>query len=211
MPSHALPLDGSVLRHFTVAVFVVHAGRVLLHYHRKLGRWLPPGGHVEENELPDDAALREVLEETGVRARLVGARGLPVRAPRQLVVPAGIQVEDIFPGHQHIDLVYFAVPLDMDLGHRIDPAFEARDQVGWHPPEVLARLGATDEIRRWAERAVAEVRRQSGNRSGSAPAGGAPGAGVAEVRRQSGGPRLRPPYTASAPSSEATRDEHPCQ
>ena len=67
MPAHPPIAPGEVLRHFTVAVFVVHAGRVLLHYHRKLGRWLPPGGHIEDNELPDDAARREVLEETGWR------------------------------------------------------------------------------------------------------------------------------------------------
>ena len=47
-------------RHFTVAVFVVWEGKVLLHFHRKLGMWLPPGGHIEEGELPDEAAVREV-------------------------------------------------------------------------------------------------------------------------------------------------------
>ena len=78
VPAHPPIAPGEVLRHFTVAVFVVHAGRVLLHYHRKLGRWLPPGGHIEDNELPDDAARREVLEETGVHIRLTGPRGLPV-------------------------------------------------------------------------------------------------------------------------------------
>jgi len=57
-------------RHFTVAVFVVREGKVLLHRHRKLGMWLPPGGHIEEDELPDDAAVREVWEETGVRVEL---------------------------------------------------------------------------------------------------------------------------------------------
>src|SRR3712207_2453622 len=55
-------------RHFTVAVFVVWEGMVLLHLHRKLGMWLPPGGHIERDELPDNAAIREVYEETGPRA-----------------------------------------------------------------------------------------------------------------------------------------------
>ena len=40
-------------RHFTVAVFVVRDGKVLLHWHRKLGMWLPPGGHIERGELPE--------------------------------------------------------------------------------------------------------------------------------------------------------------
>jgi 8-oxo-dGTP pyrophosphatase MutT (NUDIX family) len=34
-------------RHFTVAVFVVRDGKVLLHWHSKLGMWFPPGGHIE--------------------------------------------------------------------------------------------------------------------------------------------------------------------
>ena len=66
MAEHPVVSPGEVLRHFTVAVFVVHGGRVLLHYHAKLGKWLPPGGHIEDSELPDVAAVREVLEETGL-------------------------------------------------------------------------------------------------------------------------------------------------
>jgi 8-oxo-dGTP pyrophosphatase MutT (NUDIX family) len=159
MPSHEPRSDGSTLRHFTVAVFVVQAGRVLLHYHRKLGKWLPPGGHIEHDELPDDAACREVLEETGIRVRLVGGRGLPIQAPRQLVLPAGVQVEDIYPGHQHIDLVYFAVPDPDDVeAAEVDPRLAESDQVGWYDATELAALGANDEIQAWARRAIAEVR-----------------------------------------------------
>src|SRR5207249_7074101 len=93
-------MQSQLKREFTVAVFVVHAGRVLLLSHPKLGRWLPPGGHIEPDELPDEAAIREVLEETGVHVRLFGEEGVPVERPRQLVRPAGIQVEDIEPNHQ---------------------------------------------------------------------------------------------------------------
>jgi ADP-ribose pyrophosphatase YjhB (NUDIX family) len=159
MPDHAPPRAGGTLRHFTVAVFVVHAERVLLHYHRKLGKWLPPGGHVEDNELPDHAARREVLEETGFRVRLIGGRGLEISEPAQLVVPAGIQVEDIYPGHQHIDLVYFALLAaeDADAGI-IDPRLVARDRVGWYAPADLVALGASAEIVAWAERALIELR-----------------------------------------------------
>ena len=89
--------DG-VVREWTVATFVVHRGRVLLLFHAKLGLWLPPGGHVEHGELPDEAAVREVLEETGVSCRLVGEHGVEVEYPRQLIRPLGIQVEDIRPG-----------------------------------------------------------------------------------------------------------------
>jgi 8-oxo-dGTP pyrophosphatase MutT (NUDIX family) len=136
----------------------VYEGQVLLHYHRKLGKWLPPGGHIEDSELPDDAARREVLEETGIRVRLVGGHGLPVATPRQLVVPAGIQVEDIYPGHQHIDLVYFGVPEPYDRhASEVDPRLAESDQVGWHAPEAVRRLGANEEIEAWVWRAVREL------------------------------------------------------
>jgi 8-oxo-dGTP pyrophosphatase MutT (NUDIX family) len=163
MPDHPPVATGDVLRHFTVAVFVVHRGQVLLHYHRKLGRWLPPGGHIEDNEVPDDAAVREVLEETGIRARLVGEHGLPVDfgMPRQLVVPAGVQVENIYPGHQHIDLVYFAVPdARGDVrAAEVDPRLAESDQVAWYDPSALAELGADEEIQAWAWRALDAISR----------------------------------------------------
>jgi mutator protein MutT len=47
-------------------------GRILL-LHRKLtdsGLWYLPGGKVEEDELPESAAVRECREELGVKVRL---------------------------------------------------------------------------------------------------------------------------------------------
>lgn len=146
-----MPLD----RHFTVAVFVVWNERVLLHAHTRLGMWLPPGGHIEPGELPDEAAVREVQEETGVRIRLVGERGLAVDYPAQLAVPVGVQVEDIETGHQHIDLIYFATP-EPD-GERVDPSHAENVRAGWYTLDELRALGANDEIQAWARRAVREI------------------------------------------------------
>jgi 8-oxo-dGTP pyrophosphatase MutT (NUDIX family) len=122
---------------------------VLLLRHRKLAMWLPPGGHIEPNELPDDAAVREVLEETGVRCELVGERALARDYPRQLVRPEGVQLEDIAPGHQHVDLVYFARALSTEIA----PCDEC-DRTGWYRLDELEALGVNDEIRAWAEKAI---------------------------------------------------------
>ncbi len=152
MTEPATPPDTTPTRDFTVAVLVVLNGHVLLHWHRKLGRWLPPGGHIEPNELPDEAALRETLEETGVEVALVGERGLDRDGPdepRQLVRPAGIQLEDISPGHQHIDLVYFAVPQSA-----LADAHELPEGVGWYDEMALAGLPLTDEVRAWCHKAL---------------------------------------------------------
>jgi 8-oxo-dGTP pyrophosphatase MutT (NUDIX family) len=138
-------------RDFTVAVFVVHEDRVLLHFHRKLDRWLPPGGHIEPNELPDDAAIREVLEETGVTCTLTGGTRMHYDEPTlplQLVTPAGIQLEQIGPGHQHIDLIYFAIGA---------PA-EPRELVGWFALDELEPLALTEEVLTWCRLAIDSTR-----------------------------------------------------
>ena len=138
-------------RHFTVAVFVVRDGKVLLHWHRKLGMWLPPGGHIERDELPDEAAVREVLEETGIEVELVGERREDVEDPVQLHRPAGVQLEDIGPGHQHIDLIYFARPEGPpDIRHEF-----STDRVGWYAPEDWDDMAVNAEVRGWCEKALA--------------------------------------------------------
>ena len=137
-------------RHFTVAVFVVRDGKVLLHHHRKLGMWLPPGGHIEAGELPDEAALREVLEETGLEIELVGERREDVDDPVQLRRPAGVQLENIGPGHQHIDLIYFAKP----IGSTEIRAEFATDKVGWYGPGDWDEMAVNAEVRGWCERAL---------------------------------------------------------
>lgn len=141
-------------RHFTVAVFVVWEGKVLLHFHPKLGMWLPPGGHIEKDELPDEAAVREVLEETGVEIELVGERREDVEDPVQLHRPAGVQLEDIGPGHQHIDLIYFARPSGST---RIHSHFD-EDRAGWYGPREWNELPLNHEVRGWCEKALFALR-----------------------------------------------------
>src|SRR4051812_13856407 len=55
--------------HITASAVVMDADaeRTLLIYHRKLSRWLQPGGHVEPSDVSlAEAALREATEETAI-------------------------------------------------------------------------------------------------------------------------------------------------
>ena len=55
----------------TATVYVVNDGKVLLHLHKKYNTWFPLGGHVEVDEFPYEAAIREVKEESGLEIELV--------------------------------------------------------------------------------------------------------------------------------------------
>ncbi len=52
--------------HLTASSFVVSSRGVILHRHRRLGIWVQPGGHVDNGESAEEAALRETREETGL-------------------------------------------------------------------------------------------------------------------------------------------------
>ena len=95
-------------RHFTVSGFVVDGDRTLLHWHPKLSIWLPPGGHIDPDEDPVEAVLREVREETGIDGEIVPhVEPLPFSNIPQLPPPLAIIVADVPEGpHQHIDMSY---------------------------------------------------------------------------------------------------------
>lgn len=140
-------------RDFTATTFVVWEGGVLLHKHKTIGHWFPPGGHIEPHELPDEAAVREVLEKTGVQMALIGERALPMSEPRHLVRPRGVQLETIAPDHEHIDLIYFAKPLPGYTGLLL----ETDKSLAWYGNEALAALELTEEIRLWVTLALMEL------------------------------------------------------
>jgi 8-oxo-dGTP pyrophosphatase MutT (NUDIX family) len=90
------PYDqGASDHHVTASAFVVSPRGVILHRHLHLGIWVQPGGHVDPGEEPEQAALRETIEETGLPARLV----TPVHV-FHVDVHAGPR------GHTHFDLRY---------------------------------------------------------------------------------------------------------
>ena len=79
--------DFSRLIHYTLSVFIIDEQRILLLRQKRSPFWLLPGGHVEDTELPHEAAIREVFEETSLRIELLekgveeSRRGIAVPLP----------------------------------------------------------------------------------------------------------------------------------
>lgn len=129
-------------RHFTATTYVVNDGATALHEHGRLGIRIPPGGHIERDELPHETAIRETREETGLEPTLIddspevaGPSGRSLPRPRHVVLYDINVHEDGSVGHQHVDLLYYAsVPT-----REIDPADgeASADVWDWYTPADL--------------------------------------------------------------------------
>jgi 8-oxo-dGTP pyrophosphatase MutT (NUDIX family) len=112
---------------FTVAIFVVHKDKVLLIHHRKLDKWLPLGGHIELDEDPEAAALREAREESGLEVELLGDRP-PTTEPgtRALIAPRFLDIHRITDSHEHIGMIYWARPKSGTLALAVEEHHDVR-------------------------------------------------------------------------------------
>ncbi|CAN5233383.1 NUDIX hydrolase [soil metagenome] len=101
--------------HVTGSALVVGERGIVLHRHKRLGLWLQPGGHLDHAEWPNEAALREALEETGLPALAHPADG-----PLLLHVDA----HDGGRRHRHLDLRYVLSSTPVDP---VPPVGESQD------------------------------------------------------------------------------------
>lgn len=149
-------------RHFTATTYVVYDGATALHKHPGLQLWLPPGGHIQRDELPHEAALREVLEEIGLDVSLfqkpMGPRS---DTARPLPEPATLLLEDITVhdnqvSHQHIDFIYFATATSRTIQPQNSEA--PADAWSWVTPEELLNSDRFEpDVRRLALDAIEAV------------------------------------------------------
>jgi 8-oxo-dGTP pyrophosphatase MutT (NUDIX family) len=103
--------------HVTASAVVVGRRGTVLHLHRRMERWMQPGGHVEPDEEPAVAACREAEEETG----------LAVSHPPDGPILVNLDVHGAMDGHTHLDLRYLLLGSDADPS----PPLDESQQVHW--------------------------------------------------------------------------------
>jgi len=133
-------------RHFVATVYAVNDGAVALHEHDKLDMWLPAGGHLDRDELPHEAALRESREELGFDVDLLAPQEhITSGTVDSIPQPQHFLLEDINVneagevGHQHIDFIFYGVAPTRDI--RPGPGEQPADDWTWFTPSALRGNG----------------------------------------------------------------------
>lgn len=97
---------------FTAQAFIVCKNKVLLHKHSKYDVWIGVGGHVELDENPNQAVIREVKEEVGLDIDLIPPpdfKPLKLEDYEELVPPHFMNIHKINDTHWHIGMEYFGI------------------------------------------------------------------------------------------------------
>jgi 8-oxo-dGTP pyrophosphatase MutT (NUDIX family) len=130
-------------RQFTATVYIVDKQSVLLIHHKKMNKWLPPGGHMDANELPSEAAIREALEETGIHVELIEQENIHINESNAKSFPRPwmclleeIPKFGLEEAHQHVDFIYVGRPMRGEITHNSRETHAIR----WFSLEELEEL-----------------------------------------------------------------------
>ena len=161
---------------FVIAAYLVHPNldRVLLVKHKKLGWWLPVGGHIEIGQTTDEALAREIKEETGLaKHEIEWVQAGELRDLRDvwrtadhghsqlLITPHLVELHEFppLPGHRHLCFVYFGRATTEQV--RLEEI--AHSAMHWFTREELGSGGAVEleTVRTSCLMAMREVRHAS--------------------------------------------------
>ncbi len=138
----------NLVREFLSTVYVVHEGKVLMTWNKKIKSWIPVGGHIEPNELPCSSVIREAKEESGLDIRLVS----PFDKSRtgNLVQPVHVHLDHIKEDHEHINLIYFGVV----TGGTLLPESDEQTPLRWFTKNEIEQEELLPSIKEWALNAL---------------------------------------------------------
>lgn len=143
---------------FVADVFIVNGDAVLLRKHEKYGLWLAPGGHIELDEDPPTAAIREAKEEVGLDVTLAGALAPDFAdGEHELLVPRFLNRHIVSPTHEHISFMYFGTSETRDFFQ--EDGDEKSDAIKWFTVDELddPAYGVPGRIKHYARAALKEL------------------------------------------------------
>lgn len=148
-------LRDKIPQHFTASAVVIHRGHILLVHHKRIGAWLPPGGHIEQYEMPHEAAVRETLEETGIAVCIKSPPVPQTGRADAFFMPSPLclhAVRAVEKGEElyHLDLAYLCQVVDAQADGYIELSASDELPVPGSGPDVKeARWVALEDLPNW--------------------------------------------------------------
>ncbi len=151
-------------KQFTSTVYIIDNDKVLLIFHRKLQKWLPPGGHMDSHETPPEAARREAMEETGLEIEFIKQENIWINRwnARSFERPYLCLLEEIpafgeKEAHQHVDFIYIAHP----TGGQLKQNHAETSGIRWFTIEEIEALEADKEIFQETQQTLAHLMKEA--------------------------------------------------
>ncbi len=146
--------DIKPVREFLSTVYIVKEGRVLLTFNQKVKKFVPLGGHIDENELPCECAIREAKEESGYDIELINGNDLK---NNKLLQNLGIDLDIIKQDHHHINIAYIGKIIG---GKEMEQSDEETELKWFSPEEIINHAGIFENTKEKALKSIEIMRRR---------------------------------------------------
>jgi len=163
---HELPIRFKLPQHFTASAVVLCRNHILMVHHKRIAAWLPPGGHIDAGEMPHEAAVREVREETGVEVNVL-SEPMPISDdPDAFFLHSplcmhGVRAVEKGTEVYHVDIAFLCRVQDDSEGLPAVRHAEEVNEARWIALDDLDSFVLAKNVRQVVDKALAKMARSS--------------------------------------------------
>ncbi len=140
---------------YFAAGYLIKDNKVLLVHHKKFDKWTPPGGHIEEDETPDQALIREWKEELNLDISILPAHESAFSGDANATpIPMPFHIDLEREGFDVPHIGYFFYVKLLDENQIINIKESEIHNAKWFSKEDLATLPTFDQVRALAKYAI---------------------------------------------------------
>ncbi len=137
------------------AGYLVKDNKVFLSHHKKFDKWTPPGGHIEENETPDQALIREWKEELALDIEVISSQPTAfIGDSNSTPIPMPFHIDLEREGFDTPRIGFFFYVKLKDPNQTITVLKDELHDAKWFSKEEIVVLSTFDQVRALSTHAI---------------------------------------------------------